>query len=125
MTVVPEWLQELRELYAPRKDMNVLEQCRRAWKAYNELPRFKENRVELKNYLRISESKLYKMRATWSTLEEHRGELLYELLREYFTRSGYEVNMAYQVCVDMDDDQRWEFLYANVPNLPEILEEYE
>lgn len=116
-------LKRLRQYNAPPKeDLNVMEQIRIAYEGQEE-GEFKDDPARLAEYLYVSRPKLNKMRFAWKTYLEHRGEQVYELIRQYLERSKYETNMAYQLFVTFDDDQRWEFLHANVPNLKEVLGE--
>ena len=107
-----EDLEKLKKSLHPEKQMNIIEQCRIVAEALGSGGAFEEDKYSLAEFLGIGQSKVYKMRRVWL-------DMLREV-KEWFRKSDYQANTAYEVAVLDEIAQR--FFLEDARRLSDSLE---
>jgi len=90
-------LEKLRETLHPEKPMNIIEQCKIIAEALGPGGKYEEDKYSLAEYLGISQSKVYKMSRVWLDMIPE--------VKEWFRKSDYQANKAYEVSVLSEEAQ--------------------
>ena len=107
-----EDLEKLKKSLHPEKQMNIIEQCRIVAEALGSGGAFEEDKYSLAEFLGIGQSKVYKMRRVWLDMLPD--------VKEWFRKSDYQANTAYEVSVLSPDAQG--FFLKDVRKLDDTLE---
>jgi len=92
-------LERLRKALHPEKPMNIIEQCRIVAEALGSGGDFEENKYGLAEYLGIGQSKVYKMQRIHTDMMPE--------VKEWFMKSDYQANTAYEVAALVGEAQRF------------------